>query len=255
VGAGHAHRLHRPGGTPVHRLAPEAKVAGVLAFVVVVALTPPRAAAAFAAHAAALLVVAAVARISPPVLLRRIAVVLPFVAFALLIPFVASGERVEVLGVAVSAEGLVAARSVLAKALLGATASVLLASTTDVPAILRGLSRLRAPAVLVAVAAFMVRYTDVLVGELGRMRTAMTARGHDPRWLWQARPVAQSAGALFVRSFERGERVHAAMLARGYTGVLPDLDERRATAVEWSAAAVPAAAAALATAAALLVGR
>jgi len=35
--------------------------------------------------------------------------------------------------------------------------------------------------------------------------------------------VARSAGALFIRSYERGERVHLAMLSRGYTGVLPDL--------------------------------
>jgi cobalt/nickel transport system permease protein len=46
----------------------------------------------------------------------------------------------------------------------------------------------------------MVRYLEVLAGELGRMRTAMTARGYDPRWLWQVRPIASSAGALFIRS-------------------------------------------------------
>jgi cobalt/nickel transport system permease protein len=53
------------------------------------------------------------------------------------------------------------------------------------------------------------------------MRVAMTARGYDPRWISQARPIASSAGALFVRSYERGERVHAAMLARGFTGEMP----------------------------------
>jgi cobalt/nickel transport system permease protein len=49
----------------------------------------------------------------------------------------------------------------------------------------------------------------------------MASRGYDPRWISQARPIASSAGALFVRSYERGERVHAAMLARGYTGEMP----------------------------------
>ena len=33
--------------------------------------------------------------------------------------------------------------------------------------------------------------------------------------------LARSAGALFIRSFERGERVHLAMLSRGYTGRMP----------------------------------
>ena len=64
----------------------------------------------------------------------------------------------------------------------------------------------------------------------------MTARCHDPRWLWQARPLASSVGVLFVRSYERGERVHQAMLARGFTGTMPDLDDRHATAGDWLAA-------------------
>ena len=41
-------------------------------------------------------------------------------------------------------------------------------------------------------------------------------RGDDPRWIWQVRALARTAGALFVRAYERGERVYVAMLARGY---------------------------------------
>jgi cobalt/nickel transport system permease protein len=53
------------------------------------------------------------------------------------------------------------------------------------------------------------------------------------------RPIAASAGVLFVRSYERGERVHQAMLARGYAGEMPSLDDRRATRREWLLAAMP----------------
>jgi cobalt/nickel transport system permease protein len=83
----------------------------------------------------------------------------------------------------------------------------------------------------------MVRYLEVIVDELGRMRTAMAARGYDPRWLWQVRPIATSAGALFIRSYERGERVHAAMVSRGFSGVMPSLDEPKATSRQWAMAA------------------
>jgi cobalt/nickel transport system permease protein len=127
--------------------------------------------------------------------------------------------------------------NILAKASIGATASIVLSATTRVPDVLTGLTRLRVPRVLVAIIAFMMRYLDLLVRQLGRMRTSMTARCHDPRWLWQVKPIASSAGALFVRSYERGERVHQAMLARGYTGTMPTLDRRPATAVDWSRAA------------------
>jgi cobalt/nickel transport system permease protein len=112
------------------------------------------------------------------------------------------------------------------------------------------MSRLRVPRLVVAIFAFMLRSIDELVGQVGRMRRSMVARAHDPRWLWQARPMAASAGALFVRAYERGERTHQAMVARGYDGSMPDLDDRRATAGEWTVALIPGSVAVIA----LLIG-
>lgn len=255
MGAGHAHPLYVHGHTPIHRLAPEVKVACAVLFVFAVALTPPQAVWAFALHAALLCTAVAVAGIAPGFLLRRLTVIFPFVAFALFIPFIGSGERVEVLGVSVSRDGLWGAWNIWAKAGLGATTSILLAATTEVPRMLTGMNRLRVPSTLTAIASFMVRYLEVIGGELRRMRTAMAARGYAPRWLWQARPVATSAGALFIRSYERGERVHAAMLARGYTGTMPETGPPRASRREWAAAAVLPAAAWVTMLAALVVTR
>ena len=253
MGAGHAHALHVHGHSVVHRLAPEAKVVAVLAFVICVALTPPDALWVFTIDAVALLVVARLADVRYRFLFARMLVVLPFVVFAFLLPFIADGERTTVLGVSVAVEGLRGMTTILSRSLLGVAASVLLAATTEVPRILRGLERLRVPPVLTAIAAFMLRYLEVIAGELGRMRRAMTARGYDPRWLWQAKPIAASAGALFIRSYERGERVHAAMLARGWNGAMPDLVDDAATATDWMRAALlPALALSLAVTALLL---
>jgi cobalt/nickel transport system permease protein len=254
MGAGHSHPLYVHGHTRVHRLPPEVKVAAIVAFVAGVALTPREAVWAFAVDALVLMVAIAAARLRAGFVARRLLVILPFVAFAFAIPFIASGEQVEMLGLELSREGLWGSWNVLAKASLGAAASILLAATTEVPRMLTGMTRLRVPAVLTAIASFMVRYLEVIAGELGRMRTAMAARGYAPRWLWQARPIATSAGALFVRSYERGERVHAAMLARGYTGAMPELDQRRATRSDWAVgAAVPLVSWAAAAAALLVV--
>ena len=74
------------------------------------------------------------------------------------------------------------------------------------------------PAGLTQIATFMLRYLDVLVGEARRMRVARISRGDDPRFLWQVRGFAAGVGALFLRAFERGERVYLAMVSRGYTG-------------------------------------
>ncbi len=82
------------------------------------------------------------------------------------------------------------------------------------------------------------------------MKVARASRGYDPRWIWQARAVASSAGALFIRSYERGERVYLAMVSRGYQGSFPVLVERRAEPVQWGAALfVPALAAVISSAA------
>ena len=225
MGAGHAHALYVHEHSPLHRLPPHVKIVATFATVVTVAVTPPEAWPVFGVAAAALLATARVARVPVRFVAARLAVVVPFLLMAATVPFVASGPRVEFLGVRVSEPGLVAGGGIAARALLGATSSILLVATTEVPRLLAGLERLRLPAVLVQIATFMVRYLEVVAGELGRMRRAMVARGHDPRWLWQARPLAAATGALFVRSYERGERVHTAMLARGYTGAMPPLRE------------------------------
>ena len=142
--------------------------------------------------------------------------------------------------------GLWAAWNILVKGTLGVAATGLLTATTPIPSILQGLERLRLPKVFVAICAFMVRYADVIAGELHRMRVARESRGHDPRWIWQARAVAATAGALFIRSYERGERVYLAMVARGYDGSMPVLHHHRASRAEWAMAlSLPAAAAAV----------
>ena len=241
------------GHSPVHRLAPETKVVSTFAFVICVALTPREQMWAFGVHAAVALSIVVLAGLPARVVLARLAVIIPFLTFAALVPFVAGGEEIKVLGIGLSRDGLWGAWNVAAKASIGATASIILSATTSVPEILRALTRLRVPKVLVSIMAFMMRYLDLLVDQLGRMRTSMTARCHDPRWLWQAKPIASSAGALFVRSYERGERVHQAMLSRGFTGTMPDLEEQATPGGHWARAAVPPVAALTALLAAVML--
>lgn len=240
-GRAHPHRhLYVDGSTSVHRLAPETKLVGLLAFVVAVAVTPRRFLAVFAVDALVLLAVVAVAEIPPRRIVQRLAVVIPFVAFALLLPVLGDGERTTVVGLSLSVDGLWAMGNILTKALLGATAAIVLTATTPVPAVLDGLTRLRLPAVIVGIVAFMFRYLDLIVDQFARMRRAMVARAHDPRWLWQVRPIASSAGTLFVRTYERGERVHGAMLARGYTGTMPHAARAGSSVRDWTVALTPA---------------
>ncbi|MEX0864149.1 MAG: cobalt ECF transporter T component CbiQ [Acidimicrobiia bacterium] len=233
MGVGHAHALYVHGHSPVHALAPQVKLAAIVVFVIAVAITPRQEVWAFGLYAVVALMTVALARVPALFVLSRLAAIVPFILFAVFIPFVGTGERIDFLGVLLSREGLWAAWNIIAKATLGATASIVLIATTEVTDMLRGMLALRVPAVMTSIAGFMVRYLELIISELGRMRMAMSSRGYDPRWLSQARPIATGAGALFVRSYERGERIHSAMLSRGFTGVMPTLVETRATPASW----------------------
>ncbi|OEJ26478.1 cobalt ECF transporter T component CbiQ [Streptomyces agglomeratus] len=240
MGAGHAHKLYRHGHSAVHALPPHCKLVAVFCFVLVVVSTPREAMWAFALYAALLGGVAYAARVPAGYLLKRLLIEVPFVAFAVLMPFVAQGERVEVLGMSLSVSGLWGAWNVLAKGTLGVAASVLLASTTELRSLLLGLQRLRLPPMLVQIASFMIRYGDVITDEMRRMSIARRSRGFEARGVRHWGVLGKTAGALFIRSYERGERVHLAMVSRGYTGTMPVIDEVTATRAQWSyAAALP----------------
>ncbi|MFJ7769093.1 cobalt ECF transporter T component CbiQ [Streptomyces sp. NPDC097107] len=238
MGAGHAHRLYRHGDSPVHGLPPHTKLAATFAFVIVVVSTPREAMWAFGLYALLLATVAYAARVPAGFLLRRLLIEVPFVAFAVLMPFVAQGERVEVLGISLSVNGLWGAWNVLAKGTLGVAASVLLAATTELRELLLGLQRLKLPPLLVQIASFMIRYGDVIADEMRRMRIARESRGFEARGVRHWGVLAKSAGALFIRSYERGERVHLAMVSRGYTGSMPVIDEVTASRAQWSYASL-----------------
>jgi cobalt/nickel transport system permease protein len=221
VGAGHGHKLHFHGHSLVHRAPAHLKILTLLAFMLVVVATPRDWYAAFAFYLLLLGIVIGVSRVPPTYILKRTVVELPFVFFAVLLPFVATGPQVEVLGVSVSQQGLEAGIALLVKGTLGVIASLTLAATTEPVDLLAGLERLRMPDQLVQIMAFMVRYLDVVTGEMQRMKVARESRGFTARNPRHWPVLARSAGALFIRSYERGERVHLAMLSRGYTGRLP----------------------------------
>ena len=86
------------------------------------------------------------------------------------------------------------------------------------------MARLRVPPVLVATLHFMYRYLHVLRDELARMVQARRARSFRRRGALDWGLLSSLIGVLFLRAMERGERVHAAMRARGWDGTLRTLD-------------------------------
>jgi len=124
MGAGHGHKLHYHGHSFIHRAPAHLKLVSLLGFMLVVVATPRDWHPAFAVYAVVLLAVVGASRVPPIYLAKRMAIEIPFVVFAVLVPFVAQGPQVEVLGLDLSEPGLVAAGGLLMKGTLGVLASL-----------------------------------------------------------------------------------------------------------------------------------
>ncbi|MEI2671164.1 MAG: cobalt ECF transporter T component CbiQ [Marmoricola sp.] len=221
MGAGHGHKLHYHAHSVIHRLPGQVKILALLGFMLVVVATPATWYLAFAAYLALLLAVIVISTVPLRYLLPRMVVEVPFVVFAVLMPFIATGPKVEVIGISMSQSGIHSAWALLAKGTLGVLAGLTLAATTESQEILRGLEKLRLPNLLVQIMGFMIRYLDLVIDDIRRQHVALTSRGFMGKNPSHWPVLAKAVGALFIRSYERGERVHLAMLSRGYEGTMP----------------------------------
>ncbi|WOQ17693.1 cobalt ECF transporter T component CbiQ [Raineyella sp. W15-4] len=236
--AGHTPGIARPWERPslVRSLPAETKLIALVGFALVVVAAPAAAWPVLLLAVAGLVAVAVIARVPFGWALRRAGVELPFLVFALLMPIVATGERVQVGPLSLSAAGLVGGALVLARATLGVGAALVLAASTPPHEIIEGLGRLRLPRALVDVLTHMIRFLDIVADDLRRQGIAQAARGDHRSRMGRLAATAASAGHLFVRCVERGERLQLAMLSRGYRGALPPSGRPAATAGEWGRA-------------------
>lgn len=216
----------------LHALDPRVKLITTLVLIVGIVLTPETAWPAYPLLWALVSSMAALAGIRVLRLARLGGVALPFALAAITLTITTPGDPLfSVLGQTVTAAGIGRFVAVLLKSWLSVQVALLLAITTPFTDLLWALTSLRVPAALVAIIGFMYRYLETLRDEserLMRARTSRSATVHHHRsggtLGWRARTAGYMVGSLFLRGYERSERVYAAMLARGYRGQLRRLD-------------------------------
>ncbi len=191
--------------TPAHHLDPRSKLTVGLFFVGFVLFTPFIRGIQVVAYGALLLTAVVTAKIPVKNILSRIGAVVPFVLLMMLSAVFShlSGRHLA---------------QILAKSLLSVSAMALLTMTTPFPDMLRGLEQLRVPKLLLLFLAFLYRYAAVLGKEAIRLERGWGARYFGRFWARQWLRLGHVLAALLVRSYERAERVYAAMLARGFSG-------------------------------------
>jgi cobalt/nickel transport system permease protein len=209
---------HRAGAGPIHRLDARLKLVAAVAFIVVVIATPPGAWRGFGVEGFLVAFAIGLAGIPPRELARRWLGLFVLVGFLTLMVAPAHPARARY-GLAV------VAATILIKNGLALVTMLVLAGTTPFPRLLTALRKLGVPPVLVATLQFMDRYRHVLLDELDRMATARRARTFRRRNALSWSLLGGLIGMLFLRTFERGERVHDAMIARGWSGAIRNLDD------------------------------
>lgn len=209
---------HREGSGPLHRLDARIKLIAALALILAVLAMPVAAWRWYGAAGLLLAFVVGLSGIPPRELVRRWLGLFVLVAFLVAMIAPAHPERARY-GLA----GVTA--SILIKNGLALMTMIVLAGTTPFPRLLAGLRKLGMPIVLVATLQFMERYRHVLVDQVDRMATARRARSFGRRGTLDWSVLGGLIGMLFLRTFERAERVHDAMIARGWDGTIRSLDD------------------------------
>lgn len=169
--------------------------------------------------------------ISGGYLLKRLTLILPFGGLMLcLLPFTTPGEPVftlylGVLELTATREGWAAVVLPGLRMITAFMGMFFLAATTTLPEIIHALQHLKVPKIFIVLMDFTVRYLAVVLDELARMQTARKARSFvagKNLWHWHSvKTIGSTLGLLFLRAYDRSERVYLAMLSRGYDGSLP----------------------------------
>lgn len=208
----------------MNRLDVRVKFLSAVLFILILSLTGSSGWLLYAGYGLFIVVEIALSGLPPLRSFKRSLAALPFVlVVAVFIPFMRTGDVVwstELFNwtVSVTSQGLAAFASIMLKAWLSVLALIVLVSTTEMSKLLIGLEQLRCPRILITTFSFMYRFFYLLDDEFTRMRQARDSRYFSGGWLWQLSTIGNMVGTLFIRSYERGERVYAAMISRGFDG-------------------------------------
>jgi len=237
----------------LHRLDPRVKVVVTLLFILSNALLPDGAWAAFGLSWLSLLWANQLSSLGVDFTFKRSFVALPFALAAVSAIFSPQGKpladwSIGPLMLVPTDYGLVKFGSIVLRSWLSVQAAILLVAVTRFPDMIHAFEHLRVPAVLTTIVSFLYRYLFVLTDEVMRLLRARESRSATVAGLrsgrnvvWRAQVAGHMAGQLFLRSYERSDRIYHAMLARGYAGQLRTLHPHVMKSSDWRFAAFSAA--------------
>jgi len=158
-------------------------------------------------------------------LLKRIILIIPFAALVGLFNPLLDNRILIRLGTIGISGGWLSCASIVIRALFTVSAALILVSVTGFTAICKALDQMGLPRVFTTQLLFLYRYLFVLIEEAKHVTRAREIRsfGRKGLGIQNSGPIL---GNLLLRTWERAERIHLAMLARGFKG---EFHSRRST--------------------------
>ena len=236
---------YRDGESPLHHLSPIVKVVLTVLFILSNALLPDAHWLGFGISWLVILLLNLVGHLGWSYTFKRSFIALPFALAAITAIFALPGKTLAEFDflfwhLVATDVGLLRFVSIVVRSWLSVQVAILLVTTTQFPDLIHALEHLRLPRLLITVIAFLYRYIFVLSDEVLRLMRARQSRSAvlpgqsgGGTVLWRARIAGNMVGQLFLRSYERSDRIYNAMLARGYQGHLRTLNRHALHTRDW----------------------
>ena len=193
--------------SPIHRISPGFKL-GIAILVVAGWILVPRSLMEPVAMVLFPLFVLAIWKSQIPVLfiLKRMMVIVPFLSLIILINFFVGNLGLDELVL------------MSMRAFFSILVMIILVSTTRFDHLLETLRKWRIPRVFLLILSFMYRYVFILTDEMEKMVRAVRLRQGSTSWIPMLKVYSQVLGFLFIKSYDRAERVYFSMVLRGFDG-------------------------------------
>lgn len=202
--------------SPVHRLDPRAKVLTTLIFIIYVVSFDKYEIARLLPFFLFPALLVGLANVPFGYLLRKLLIVSPFVIFIGIFNPVLDREIILHLGSLDISGGWLSLISILLRFTLTVGAALLLIATTGFPAICAAIVKLGVPRVFAVQMLLLYRYVFVLIEESIRMIRAYSLRSFSKKMNYKI--FRQLLGNLLLRTLDRAQRIHMAMLSRAFSG-------------------------------------
>lgn len=178
-----------------------------------------------------------ISKVPASCIIKRILFILPMVVIiAASLPFISPGKPIItfhfIKNLTLTDTGIANFSSVIIKAVSAIFIMTLLTATTRFRDLISGMQKLKVPALFTSILGFMYRYIFLFIDEIEHLNIGRQSRSFGKKPLLALKGFGWMISSLFLRSFERAERIYHTMCARGFEGTYKTMTEMKIKPIE-----------------------